>query len=58
MKKKVIPIKSEFIDLLIENTEHALRDEGIYFSDTLRYKKSDKEVKEFEKMIKDYKKQT
>jgi len=53
----VLPTKSKFIDLLIENTEHAGRDEGIYFSDTLRYNSTEKDIQDFQKMIEDYKKQ-
>jgi len=53
----VLPTKSKFIDLLIENTEHAGRDEGIYFSDTLRYNSTEKDIRDFQQMIKDYKKQ-
>ena len=53
----LLPAKSKFIDLLIENTEHAGRDEGVYFSDTLRYDCTDKDVRDFQRMIEDYKKQ-
>ena len=48
-----LPLHHPFIDALIENTECALRDEGIYFADSIRF--DEKREKWFNKMIKLYK---
>jgi len=50
-----LPPRHPFIDALVENTECAARDEGIYFADSIR--DNEERTEWFNKMIEDYQRQ-
>lgn len=51
-----VPPRHPFIDLLVENTENAARDEGIYFLSSIK-NGDDEGVCRFKELIEKYKKQ-
>lgn len=52
---KSLPKNNDFINMLIEEVNCSGEQEGIYFSEALRYGEGAKQkIKEFEKMIEDY----